>query len=95
MAENNISLQEDELQELSVLVAEALIGGESREQVIADLANNGIGQQEAEALVSTVEHQLYHVEPHVGEVDGGSGGMGWLIWIAIGLGAKVISWLFQ
>jgi uncharacterized protein HemX len=35
------------------------------------------------------------VEPHVGEVDGGSGGMGWLIWIAIGLGAKVISWLFQ
>jgi len=31
MAENNISLEQDELQELSALVAEALIRGESRE----------------------------------------------------------------
>lgn len=95
MTENNISLQEDELQELSVLVAEALIRGESREQVIADLAKNGLGDEDAEELVGTVELQLYHVQPNDGNVDGGNSGMGWLIWIAIGIGAKVFSWLLQ
>ena len=94
MAENNISLEQDELQELSVLVAEALIRGESREQVVADLANNGIDDEEAEVLVSTVEHQLYQVETQVGPVDDGNG-MGWLIWIAIGIGAKIFSLLVQ
>ena len=95
MAENNISLQEDEQQELSVLVAEALIRGESREQVVADLVNNGIGDEEAEVFVSTVEQQLYHVETHVSPVDDGNSGMGWLIWIAIGIGAKIFSLLVQ
>ena len=94
MTENNISLQENELQELSVLVAEALIRGESREQVVADLANNGIDDEEAEVLVSTVEHQLYQIETQVGPVDAGNG-MGWLIWIAIGIGAKIFSLLVQ
>jgi len=94
MTENNISLQENELQELSVLVAEALIRGESREQVVADLANNGIDDEEAEVLVSTVEHQLYQVETQVSPVDDGNG-MGWLIWIAIGIGAKIFSLLVQ
>ena len=94
MAENNISLQEDEQQELSVLVAEALIRGESREQVVADLANNGIDDEEAEVLVSTVEHQLYQVETQVSPVDDGNG-MGWPIWIAIGIGAKIFSLLVQ
>lgn len=95
MAENTISLQEDEIQELNVLVAEALLGGESREQVVADLAKNGLGDEEAEKFVINVEHQLYQIEPHVSEVDGGGSGMGWLIWIAIGVGAKVFSWIFQ
>ena len=95
MTVNNISLQEDELQELSVLVAEALIGGESREQVVADLTNNGIADEEAEALVSTVEYQLYQVETHVGQADSGGSGAGWLIWIAIALGMKLLSWLAQ
>ncbi len=95
MAENNISLQEDEMQELSVLVAEALIRGESREQVVADLANNGIDDQEAEALVNIVEHQLFQVQPNVSEADGGGGGLGWIVWIAIGIGAKVLSGILQ
>ena len=95
MDENNISLQEDELQELSFLVAEALQFGESREQVVADLAKNGLGDEKAEEPVSSVESELYQFEANVREVDDGSGGMTWLIWIAIGIGAKVFSWFVQ
>ena len=95
MAENNISLQEDEVQELSALVAEALQFGESREQVLGDLTKNGLGDEEAEELVSAVEHQLYQFEADVSAVDDGTNGMGWTLWIAIGIGFKVLSWLFQ
>jgi len=95
MAENTISLQDDEMQELTVLVAEALLEGESREQVVADLAHNGLGDEEAEKLVRNVEHQLYQVQTSAGEVDGGDSGMGWLIWIAIAIGAKLLSWIAQ
>jgi len=95
MAENNISLQADEMRELTVLVAEALIGGESREQVVADLAQNGLGDEAAEEIVSNVEHQLYQVETPTVAVDDGNGGLGWLIWIAIAIGAKLFSVLAQ
>ena len=95
MAENTISLQEEEMQELAVLVAEALQGGESREQVVADLAKNGLGDLEAEEFVTSVEYQLYQVHTPVSKVDDGNSGMGWLVWVAVGVGVKVLSWLFE
>jgi len=60
-----------------------------------DLAKNGLGDEEAEEMVSAVEYELYQFETSVREVDDGTNGMGWAFWIAIGLGVKLLSWFFQ
>jgi len=95
MGDENISLEDDEMQELAVLVAEALQNGESRDKVIADLAKNGMAPDEAEQFVSIVEYQLYQVDAHQSHGGGGGGeGMGWLIWIGIIIGINVLSRIF-
>ena len=98
MTRETISLDDDEMDALAQLVAESLLKGESRESVLADLSNNGIPRDEANRLVSLVEDQLFQVEvadsrPTVSSSDDG-GGMGWLIWIAVIVGLKVLSALF-
>ena len=97
MAGDTISLEDEEMQALAQLVAEALERGDSRESVVADLANNGIPEDEAEGLVGLVEFQLYQVDtqPTRPAQSNSGGGMGWLIWIAIIVGLKILSALMK
>ena len=62
MADEKISLEDDEMQELAQLVAEALARGDSRESVIADLSKNGMSEGDAEEFVSLIEYQLYQID---------------------------------
>jgi len=97
MTSDTISLEDEEMQVLAQLVAEALERGDSREQVLADLANNGIAQEEAEGLVALVEFRLYEVDAqparHSGSDSGGA--WGWVIWIAVIVGFKILSALLK
>ena len=97
MTGNTLSLEDDEMDALAQLVAEALLKGDSRESVLADLCNNGIPADEAEDLVSLVELQLFHVDiassrPAASSSDGG--GLGWLIWIVVIAAFKFLSAFF-
>ena len=85
------------MQVLAQLVAEALERGDSRELVLADLANNGIPEDEAEELVALVEFQLYEIDtqPIRPSQDSSGEGMGWLIWIAVIVGWRVINALLK
>ena len=98
MAGDTISLEDDEMQVLAQLVAEALDRGDSRESVLADLSNNGIPKDEAKGLVNMVEFQLQQAaapQPSGHSKTGSGGGMGWLIWIAVIVGFKILAALFK
>ncbi len=95
MADEKISLEDDEMQELAQLVAEALARGDSRESVIEDLAKNGLSESDAEEFVSLIEYQLYQVDAGTAHGGGGEGGMGWLIWIGAIVGINVLSHIFN
>ena len=99
MAGETISLEDEEMQVLAQLVAEAIERGDSRESVLADLANNGIPEDDAENLVALVEHEMYQIDTgprhrHRPQDDSG-GGMGWLIWVAAIVGFKILSALLK
>ena len=98
MNRETISLEDDEMDALAQLVAEAILSGDSRDSILADLSNNGIPEDEAEDLVSLVELQLFQVDvadshPVGGSSDGG-GGMGWLIWIVVIVVFKILANFF-
>lgn len=100
MNSDTISLEDEEMQVLCQLVAEALERGDSRELVLADLANNGIAADEAEGIVALVEFHLYEVDTQPARAtrpsqDASGGGMGWLIWIAVIVGFKILSALLK
>jgi len=95
MVDEKISLEDDEMQELAQLVAEALARGDSRESVIEDLSKNGMSDSDAEEFVSLIEFQMYQIDTgptHHG--GGGDGGLGWLVWIGAIIGIKVLSQIF-
>ena len=98
MINETISLEDEEKDALAQLVAEAIMKGDSRESILADLSNNGIPDDEAEDLVGLVELQLFQVDvaasrpKHNSSDDGG--GMGWLIWILVIAGIKILSAFF-
>ena len=94
VAAEKITLEADEIQELSHLVLEALTRGDARESVIADLSQNGISDEEAEELVSLVEFQMY-VEANPTEQGSESDGASWLIWVGIIIGLKKLSHFFN
>ena len=98
MADEKISLEDDEMQELAQLVAEALARGDSRESVIEDLSKNGMSEGDAEEFVSLIEYQLYQVDAgsaHHGGGGGGDGAMGWLVWIGVIVGINILSHIFN
>lgn len=96
MADEKISLEDDEMQELAQLVAEALARGDSRESVIADLSENGMSEDDSEEFVSLIESQLYQIDTGPAQHAGGSdGGMGWLMWISVIVGINVLSQIFN
>lgn len=98
MSEDNINLEDNEMQQLAMLVAKALNDGDSPQEVVAELVNNGMEQNEAEELVAIVEMQLYqaqHPTHHQGGGGGGGEGMGWIIWIGLIIGFNVLSQIFN
>ena len=96
MVSENISLEDDERDALARLVAEALLDGDSRKSVLADLSNNGIADEEAEELVSLVELQLNYVDvaSNSHSANDGEGGMGWAVWIVVIVVIKILSAFF-
>lgn len=96
MADERITLEAEEMQELAHLVSEALARGDSRESVIADLSQNGIPEDEAEELVNLIEFQMYQIDTGpVQQGNSGEGGMSWLIWVGIFIGLKILSQIFN
>ena len=97
MTDEMIYLEDEEKDALAQLVAEALLNGESRESVLADLSDNGVPEDEAEELVTVVELQLLPIDVDLrqSESSGSSeGGWGWLIWILVIVGFRILSALF-
>ena len=96
MGDEKISLEDEEMQELAQLVAEALVRGDSRESVVEDLSKNGMSDDDAEEFVSLIEYQLYQVDTGSAHHDGGGGeGLGWLVWIGVIIGINVLSHFFN
>ena len=98
MTRETISLEDEEMDALAQLVAEAILKGDSRETILADLSNNGIPEDEAEDLVSLVELQMFKVDVAADRprnaTNDGEGWMGWLIWIVVIVGFKIIAAFF-
>lgn len=96
MVEEKITLEAEEIQELSELVFEAIARGDSRESVIADLSGNGISDDVAEELVVMAELKIYEIETASAQpTNEGDGGMSWLIWVGLIVGYKLLSLLFN
>jgi len=95
MANENIKLENEEMQELAQLVSEALARGDSRESVIADLSQNGMSDNDAEEFVSLIEYHMYQVDAGAAHQGGGGGGMGWLVWIGAIIGINILSQIFN
>ena len=96
MADEKITLEDEEMQELALLVSEALARGDSRESIVADLSQNGMSDSDAEEFVSLVEYQMYQVDTGSAQHGGGGdGGLGWLIWIGAIVGINILSHIFN
>ena len=96
MADEKITLEDEEMQELALLVSEALARGDSRESIVADLSQNGMSDSDAEEFVSLVEYQMYQVDTGWAQRGGGGdGGLGWLIWIGAIVGINILSHIFN
>ena len=96
MADEKITLEDEEMQELALLVSEALARGDSRESIVADLSQNGMSDSDAEEFVSLVEYQMYQVDTGSAQCGaGGDGGLGWLIWIGAIVGINILSHIFN
>lgn len=96
MFEEKITLEAEEMQELAHLVSEALASGDSRESVIADLSANGVPEDEAEALVCSIEAQAYQIDTGpVQQENDGEGGNSWLIWVGVFVAFRIIKHIFN
>jgi len=94
--EEKITLEAEEMQELAYLVSEALARGDSRESVIADLSENGVPEDEAEDLVSSIEAQAYQIDAGpVQQESDGEGGYSWLIWVGIFVLFRILRHIFN
>jgi hypothetical protein len=92
-------MSQEELEQLTTLVAEALSQGESPDDVSQKLINNGWDKETADHFVNSValrmasaQHSASHA--HSGGRERGGGGMGWLVWIGAILFINFLSWLF-
>lgn len=97
MAEQ-IDLEDGEMQELAMLVVQALQKGETPEEVIEQLVTNGVDRETAQNLVAVIELRLYEAaQAEAGNYQpsgGGGEGMGWLVWIGLIIGINVLSQIF-
>jgi hypothetical protein len=80
----------DEIEGLTMLVAENLQDGESPEKIVQQLVSNGWEEDDAIGFVDEIQYQIQPLEK-----SGGGGGMSWLIWIGIILLFKFLSYLFD
>ena len=80
----------DEIEGLTMLVAENLQDGESPEEIVQQLVSNGWEEDDAIGFVDAIQYQI---QPS--EESGGGGGWSWLIWIGIILLFKLLSYLFD
>ena len=81
---------DDEIEELTILVAENLQNGEDADEIAQQLVNNGWNEEDAVDFVESIQ---YRIEPE--EESGGWSGMSWLIWIGIILLFRMLSYLFD
>ncbi len=96
VADEKITLEAEEIQELSELVFEAIARGDSRESVLADLSQNGISDEVAEELVVMAELKIFEIETvSANPANEDDGGMSWLIWVGLIVGYKILSLLFN
>ena len=96
VADEKITLEAEEIQELSELVFEAIARGDSRESVLADLSQNGISDEVAEELVVMAELKIFEIETvSANPANKDDGGMSWLIWVGLIVGYKILSLLFN
>ena len=84
----------NELQELAIIISQALSKGESREKVVADLTNNGWEQEPAENFVNAGVDGMTRI-PVQHDHKSADSGMGWLIWIAALLLINALSYAFD
>lgn len=81
---------DDEIEELTILVAENLQNGEDPDEIAQQLVENGWAEEDAIGFVDSIQ---YRIQPE--EESSGGGGMSWLIWIGIILLFRLLSYLFD
>lgn len=82
---------EEEFNELANLISDALDKGDTREEILADLVNNGWEQKAAHELVGAVERAKY--SQSTGASNGG--GLSWMIGPGALILFNVCSYLFD
>lgn len=82
--------EDDEIEGLSMLVAENLQEGQDPDEIIQQLVDNGWAEDDATGFVQSVQYQVEPVE----EKSGG-GGLSWLIWIGVIILFRLLSYLFD
>lgn len=92
MAENQLTATEQNaMRELVDHVAQALAEGQSQEQIVGKMVENGWEQDHASAFVGAVQQELETAEPPAESSSGG----GWLVWIGLLLFINLLSYLFD
>ena len=81
----------DEIEALTMLVAENLQEGEDPDEIAQQLVASGWEEDDAIGFVHSIQYQIEPTE----ETSGGGGGMSWLIWIGIILLFRLLSYLFE
>lgn len=86
-----IGQEDDEIEGLSMLVAENLQGGEDPDEIIQQLIDNGWEEQDAAGFVHSIQYQVAPVESS----ESNAGGWSWLIWIGVIILFRLLGYLFD
>ena len=84
-------LADDEIEELTQVVANSLAKGEDPQAVAQQLIDSGWEPDQANAFVGSIHQHLLAAQTGSGK----SESMGWLIWIGAILGINFLSWIFN
>ncbi len=91
MSDDKYKSDDAALEQAAQKVVEALERGRPRSSVAQDLVAEGWGEAEAMTFVTGVDSQLKE-QP---SSNGGSGAMGWIVWIGILGLINFLSWAFD